>query len=51
MNLSDDNCKVYSYLVMPRYGINLETLFMKRNEKFTKEQVCSLGIQLLNILQ
>lgn len=43
--------KLMSYLVMPRYGINLESLFQCRNNQFSKESTYFLGIQLLNMLQ
>ena len=40
-----------SYLIMPRYGYNLESLFHSRNSHFSRESIYSLGIQLLNMLQ
>ena len=41
--------KLLSYMIMPRYGMTLQTLV----EKYTlsKESVYSLGIQLLNIFE
>lgn len=36
---------------MTRLGDCLENLFELRNAQFTKEQICSLGIQLINILE
>jgi len=42
---------IMSYLIMPRYGINLESLFQSRNSHFSRESIYSLGIQLLNMLQ
>ena len=41
----------YSYLIMPRYGINLFKLFNLRKGKFTNESIYSLGLQLLDILE
>ena len=40
-----------SFMVMPRYGIDLHKLFMLRKCKFTPEQIYSLGIQLVNALE
>ena len=36
---------------MPRYGIDLHKLFMLRKGQFTPQQICSLGIQLLNVFE
>lgn len=48
---NDHNSKVYVYTIMPRLGKNLDYVFKKRNCNFTKEQICSLGIQIINILE
>ena len=39
------------YIIMPCLGINLQNLFEERNGFFTSEQVYTLGIQILNILE
>ena len=49
--LDESNAKIYSYVIMPRLGKNLDTIFRKRNFEFTKEQIYSLVIQLVNILE
>ena len=41
--------KIFSYLIMPRYSMTLQTLVEKH--KLSKESVYSLGIQLLNIFE
>lgn len=38
-------------MVLPRYGKNLNDVFKKRNAIFSKKQIYSLGIQLVNILE
>ena len=43
--------KMLSYIVMPRLGVNLYDLFMERNKMFSRMQIYSLGIQLVNILE
>ena len=45
------NSIAYSYMVMPRYGLNLHELFALRKGRFSTESICSLGVQLLNILE
>ena len=49
--LDESNSRICIYVIMPRLGKNLDKIFKKRNAQFTKEQVCSLGIQLVNILE
>lgn len=51
LELKDENSKIFAYVVMPRLGKTLDKLFCKRKYRYTKEQICSLGIQLLNILE
>ena len=49
--LDYSNAKIFTYVVMPRLGKNLDKVSKKRKAQFTKEEVCSLGIQLVNILE
>lgn len=49
--LNQSNSEIFTYVVLPRLGTNLNHLFNKRKGQFTKEQTCSLGIQLVNILE
>ena len=35
--LTDENSKVYTYIVMPRLGMNLHNIFIKRKGHFTLE--------------
>lgn len=46
-----DPTDIQCFVVMPRYGKNLHDLFHEMNYRFTKEQTCTLGIQILNILE
>lgn len=46
-----ENFNISSYVIMPRFGMNLEDLFQRRKNQFTKQQIWSLGIQLLNMLE
>lgn len=48
---TDENSKVFTYVVTPRLGKNLDKIFDKRKYSFTREQICSLGIQVINILE
>ena len=47
IDLTDLQC----YIIMPLYGKNLEELFQEMNYRFSKQQACGLGIQILNILE
>lgn len=40
-----------SFMVMTRQGIDLCSLFRKRKAVFTAEQIYSLGIQIVNIME
>ena len=48
-NYDLENEKVLSYVIMPRYGCSLESLFL--NRRFNKDSIYSLGIQMLNIFE
>lgn len=37
LSLTDSNTQVYSYIVMPRHGPNLSTIFQERAGNFTGE--------------
>lgn len=41
---NEANYEVLSYVIMPRYGLNLEDLFKNRNYHFTNQQIYSLSI-------
>ena len=47
----DHNSKIYNFIVMNRVGMSLRELAQKRHGNFTKESICSLGIQLVNVLE
>ena len=51
VDLDENNSRIFTYVIMPRLGKNLDKVFKKRKAQFTKEQVCSLGIQLVSILE
>ena len=51
MKFNEENSKIYTYLVMPRLGMNLLDLLRARDINYTEESIFSLGIQLLNILE
>ena len=34
--LNEHNSKIYTFIVMPQLGMNLQDLFAKRNAHFTK---------------
>ncbi len=40
-----------SYVIMPRYGENIENIFIKHQKKMSLNSTVCLGIQLLNILE
>ena len=48
---TEDNFTPCLYMIMPRYGMNLEKLFLKRKMQFSEEEILSLGLQLVNILE
>ena len=35
--LNESNSTIYSYVIMPRHGKNLDDVFNRRNYKFTKQ--------------
>lgn len=39
------------FMVMPRYGSDLHSLWLKANKKFPRATVCQLAIELINSLQ
>ena len=49
-NLEDQLNPLY-YVIMPRFGTNLDTLFQSQKFKFSKEVIYTLGIQLINSLE
>ena len=51
MKIDGESSKIYMYLVMPRLGMNLHDFFKERNSDYTEKSICSLGIQLINILE
>ena len=51
MQLNIHNSKIYMYIVMPRYGMNLSQLFKEQSYLFSPNSIYALGIQLLNILE
>ena len=51
LDLTDDNAIIFSYMVMPKYGMTLHDLFQARKGHFSGASIYSLGIQLLNIFE
>lgn len=51
LDLTDDNAIIFSYMVMPKYGMTLHDLFQARKGQFSGASIYSLGIQLLNIFE
>lgn len=51
LDLTDDNAVIFSYMVMPRYGMTLHDLFESRKGLLSAASIYSLGIQMINILE
>ena len=49
--LTDKNSTLFSYVVMPKYGLTLQKLFKARKQHFSADSIYSLGIQILNIFE
>lgn len=43
--------KLYGWVIMPRYGRNIEQLFDKMDYKFSKNTIYKIGVAFLNSLQ
>ncbi|XP_044728832.1 serine/threonine-protein kinase VRK1-like [Chrysoperla carnea] len=41
----------YRFLILPRYGTDLETIFQKKNKQFSLKTVLTVSIQVLDILE
>lgn len=51
LELNPKSSDLLSYVIMPRLGINLQELFYQRGYRFTDEQILSLSLQILDIIE
>lgn len=50
LQMSEDK-KFLSFYVMPKYGLNLEQLFTRYNNKFSSKTILQIGIKLVDIIE
>ena len=43
--------KMMAYVIMPRYGVNLDEYFVKIDQNFSRESILDLALRLLSILE
>lgn len=49
MAVEDD--KLYAWVIMPRYGYNIESLFVRMDDKFSPGTIFDIGVAMLTSLE